>query len=64
MRRFAALAVLPLVLGATAARPAPPAVTLLAAGDIATCGQDGDEATAALLDRLPGTILALGDTVY
>jgi acid phosphatase type 7 len=63
MRRLAALLLvsLPLVAGAGSA---PSTVTLLAAGDIATCGQDGDEATAALLDGLPGTILALGDTVY
>jgi hypothetical protein len=38
--------------------------TLLAVGDIADCDSDGDEATAALLDRLPGTIATLGDTVY
>jgi 3',5'-cyclic AMP phosphodiesterase CpdA len=38
--------------------------TLLAAGDIASCASDGDEQTAALLDTLPGTVLALGDTVY
>jgi hypothetical protein len=40
------------------------AVTLLAAGDIAACSSDGDEATAALLDDLPGTIVTLGDNVY
>lgn len=40
------------------------AAILLAAGDIASCGGGGDEATAALLDDLPGTIVALGDTVY
>jgi acid phosphatase type 7 len=38
--------------------------TLLAAGDIADCHSDGDEATAALLDHLPGIVAALGDTVY
>jgi hypothetical protein len=38
--------------------------TLLAAGDIADCDSDGDEATAALLDRLPGIVAALGDTAY
>jgi hypothetical protein len=38
--------------------------TLLAAGDIASCSSNGDEATAALLDRLPGTVVTLGDTVY
>jgi hypothetical protein len=37
---------------------------ILAAGDIAACDSDGDEATAALLDALPGTIITLGDTVY
>jgi len=36
----------------------------LAAGDIASCGSSGDEATAALLDSLPGTVLTLGDHVY
>lgn len=39
-------------------------VTLLAAGDIASCDGRGDEATAMLLDDLAGTIVALGDTVY
>jgi acid phosphatase type 7 len=38
--------------------------TLLAAGDIARCDGIGDEATAALLDTLPGTVAALGDLVY
>jgi acid phosphatase type 7 len=37
---------------------------LLAAGDIARCGSNGDEATARLLDSLPGTVLSLGDHVY
>jgi hypothetical protein len=37
---------------------------LIAAGDIASCRLDGDSATASLLDRLPGTIAALGDTAY
>ena len=40
------------------------AVTAVAAGDIASCSSPGDEATARLLDRVRGTILALGDTVY
>ena len=42
----------------------PDAVQILGAGDIAACDSDGDEATAALLDELEGTILALGDVVY
>jgi hypothetical protein len=40
------------------------AFIVIAAGDIAACDSEGDEATAALLDELDGTILALGDTVY
>jgi hypothetical protein len=45
------------------AAPNPEAV-LLAAGDIGTCQGGGGEATAALLERLPGTVAALGDNVY
>lgn len=38
-----------------------PAV-VIGAGDIGTCGGDGDEATARLLDGMPGTVVTLGDT--
>jgi hypothetical protein len=34
------------------------------AGDIAYCGNDNDEATAQLLDNIPGTVFTLGDNVY
>jgi hypothetical protein len=37
---------------------------LIAVGDIASCSSNGDEATAALLDGLPGTIATLGDHAY
>jgi hypothetical protein len=37
---------------------------ILAAGDIAGCDTPGDEATAALLDRLPGTVTTLGEHAY
>ena len=37
---------------------------LIAAGDIAECGGSGAERTAKLLDRLEGTIAALGDNAY
>jgi len=37
---------------------------VLAAGDIADCRSQGDEATARLLERTPGTILTLGDLAY
>jgi acid phosphatase type 7 len=43
---------------------ASPSVPLVAAGDVGSCGSSGDEATARLLDRLPGTIALLGDSVY
>jgi Calcineurin-like phosphoesterase len=39
-------------------------VVVLAAGDIGACDSQGDEATAAMLDGLDGTILALGDLAY
>jgi 3',5'-cyclic AMP phosphodiesterase CpdA len=39
-------------------------IVVLAAGDIADCRTPGDEQTAALLDTIPGMILALGDNAY
>jgi hypothetical protein len=58
---LASLSLLMLALspGAGAADP-----VVLAAGDIASCGEDGDEQTATLLDAQPGVVLALGDNVY
>jgi PKD repeat protein len=47
----------------TLAVAAEPAV-LVAAGNIARCDRTNDEATAVLLDEMPGTIVALGDNVY
>src|SRR6185436_13943931 len=44
--------------------PPLPAEVILVAGNIATCGTTNDEATAALLDTLPGTIFTLGDNVF
>jgi acid phosphatase type 7 len=37
---------------------------LVGAGDIAVCGSPATEATARLLDALPGTVFALGDNAY
>jgi Calcineurin-like phosphoesterase len=37
---------------------------LAGAGDIARCSWDGDEATARLLDDIPGTVFAAGDNAY
>jgi hypothetical protein len=38
--------------------------SLTAAGDIARCDSSDDEATGQLLDRLPGTVAAVGDLAY
>ncbi|HEY7736968.1 MAG TPA: metallophosphoesterase [Candidatus Limnocylindrales bacterium] len=37
---------------------------VVGAGDIATCGGPGDEATADLLDSIPGTVFTAGDNAY
>jgi hypothetical protein len=37
---------------------------LVGAGDIASCGLDGDAQTAKLLDGIPGTVFTAGDNAY
>jgi len=37
---------------------------IIGAGDIASCTSQKDEATARLLDKLPGTVITLGDNAY
>jgi hypothetical protein len=39
-------------------------IVLAGAGDIASCSSQGDEATARLLARIPGTIFTAGDDAY
>ncbi|MEO8252691.1 MAG: metallophosphoesterase [Chloroflexota bacterium] len=39
-------------------------VTLVGAGDIASCSSSGDEATAALLDQIGGAVFTTGDNAY
>jgi PKD repeat protein len=39
-------------------------ITLVGAGNIARCDRTNDEATATLLDAIPGTVFALGDAAY
>src|SRR5512138_1556394 len=39
-------------------------VILVGAGDIATCTNNDDEATAKLLDNIPGTVFVAGDEAY
>ena len=41
-----------------------PSQEVVAAGDIAKCSTEGDEATAELLEGIDGTVLALGDEAY
>ena len=50
-------------LGVTVVQPVA-SVTLVGAGNIARCDRTGDEATAAVLDGIPGTVFALGDAAY
>src|SRR5215213_10753029 len=53
------------VLTATPGASQTQTVTLVGAGDIAECSTDNNaKATAALLDNIPGTVLALGDNAY
>ncbi len=47
-----------------AAPPAPGDPVLVGAGDIASCPGNGDDQTAALLDRIDGTVFTLGDNAY
>jgi hypothetical protein len=48
----------------TAPPPSGADPVLVGAGDIAGCATDGHVATAALLDGIPGTVVALGDNAY
>jgi hypothetical protein len=67
---LAAIATVVLLAAAVALRPAAVGDTvvgdpvLVGAGDIATCGGSGDEATANLLDGIEGTVFTLGDNAY
>ncbi|MBN1529698.1 MAG: metallophosphoesterase [Thermoleophilaceae bacterium] len=50
--------------GFTTQAPSGETATIAAAGDIADCGGTDDEATANLLDAIPGTVMTLGDNAY
>jgi hypothetical protein len=50
--------------GGVTVTPRPTAAVLVGAGDIASCTSSGDEATALLLDAIPGTVFAAGDLAY
>lgn len=52
-------------ISSAAAAPADQTVILVGAGDIADCKDlSGAEATAKLLDKIPGTVMAVGDLAY
>lgn len=48
----------------TATTPPPPGAVFVGAGDIGRCTSSADEATAALIAGIPGTVYTLGDNVY
>jgi hypothetical protein len=54
----------PTATSTTTPTPSPDDPVLVGAGDIADCALQSDEATAALLDTLAGTIFTAGDNVY
>jgi acid phosphatase type 7 len=63
---FVALLGTLLALGCAPERPPrpPSGDVIVAAGDIADCRTEGDEATAKLVGGIPGTVLTLGDNAY
>jgi len=71
-RRLLTVSFLTILLGGLGGFIRLPEVTLaqtsdpvfVGAGDIASCGTQQDEATANLLDSIPGTVFTLGDNVY
>jgi hypothetical protein len=44
--------------------PSPRSNVLVGAGDSAVCGSPGTAATAALLDRIEGTVFTAADNAY
>jgi hypothetical protein len=69
VRRLGIVCVLALAVGCSGQPTGPEPINntpqvWVGAGDIGRCGSAGPEATAALLDRLPGTVFAAGDNAY
>jgi PKD repeat protein len=52
------------IITVTQSPPPTGAVTFVGAGDIAECGATDDEATARILDTIPGSVFAVGDNAY
>jgi acid phosphatase type 7 len=59
-----AVPVAPVNAALTIVDPPVPDAVLVGAGDIAGCGLASTEATAKLLDAIPGTVFTAGDNVY
>jgi hypothetical protein len=67
VRRITAFLLVAIVLQGTYPAPLPVSaatVTLVGAGDIASCSNSNDEATAKLLDNISGTVFTTGDNAY
>jgi hypothetical protein len=48
----------------TSTFPSSESAVFVGAGDISTCSNNNDEATAKLLDAIPGTVFVAGDNAY
>jgi hypothetical protein len=68
MRRPGSLLIVALMATRCSDSPTTPSpagqAALIGAGDIAECGSPGSEATAKLLDRMPGIVFTAGDNAY
>ena len=71
MKRFVSLSMIFILIAGTLqtlyippSKASAASVVLVGAGDIASCSYDNDEATAKLLDQIPGTVFAVGDLAY
>ena len=63
MATITTVAVLLLAVGCDLLTPSS-AEEVVAAGDIASCRTEADEATAELVEGIDGTVLVLGDNAY
>src|SRR5215216_632306 len=61
---FLIITTLSLIISAEPLHASAATVVLVGAGDISTCDNSNDEATAKLLDSISGTVFTTGDNVY
>lgn len=64
VRQASLIAVASNLLGLFACSAQAATAVLVGAGDIASCSSSGDQATAKLIDAIPGTVVTVGDNVY